>query len=221
MQDASPDAPASLDEALLAFQTDPPQVIKDAEGEVRYDGKGGKPGGSYKYKYLSLQALLAALRPRLGELGLLWKSRAGWEDGRPVVLYSMTHVQSGERDEGVMPLVPSQTMQGLGGAISFGRRYALITYLNLAPDVDEDGALPRAEVAAQTISKGIASQLVDKAKQAGRFERLQLAASTAHGSDVGDCSTEPKAVKAMMKLTAEQADKLFDRLDQIVKGEQP
>lgn len=214
------DGPGTLAEALFEFQTNPPEVVKDAEAEVK--AKDGKTK-LYDYKYLSLQALLAALRPRFAELGLLWRSKPGVaEGGKPVIYYSMTHVPSGEREEGTMPLIVGGTMQALGGSISFGRRYALISYLNLAPDVDEDGAIrPEHEVGGKKLTKKLAETLVGEAERLNLLPRLQLAASHVHGSDVGDCSTKAKAVTAMQKINEGEADRLFNKLAEIDGRSQP
>src|ERR1035441_7483643 len=103
------------------------------------------------------------------------------------------HLPSGGKEEGVMPLVGGlATMQSLGAAISFARRYSMITYFGLAPDIDTDGAV--AEVAA--------AQLVAEAVKLDLLGRLQLASSHVHGSDVGDCSTAAKATRMMLKLSS-------------------
>lgn len=209
-----PQPPGSLAEALLAFQADPPQTIKDAEGEVRGTGKTGK-AYSYKYKYMSLQALLDAVRPRLSELGLLWLTSPGVnEAGKPVLEYVLHHVPSKEMSGGMMPLVAGSSMQDLGGALSYARRYALITVLNLAPDVDEDGAVA-ALTPEKRITKKMAEQLVAEAVKLGLLGRLQLAASHVHGGDVGDCSTRAKAVMAVVKLSEDEAERLFSKMAEI------
>ena len=215
-QDAAKDAeqvyaPGTLEEALLAFQADPPAVLKDAEVDAKT--KDGKPGP--KYKFTTIQELTRQMRPRLSELGLLWKTKVGLDDGRPVVFYSCMHLPSGGKEEGVMPLVGGlSTMQSLGAAISFARRYSMITYFGLAPDIDTDGAV--AEVAAgKLITKGVAAQLVAEAVKLDLLGRLQLASSHVHGSDVGDCSTAAKATRMMLKLSEGEAERLFSKMAEI------
>jgi len=207
----APREPETLAEALLAFQAEPPQVVKDAEADVK--NREGKK--LYAYKYMTLQALLEAVRPRLSELGLLWATGPGVnEAGKPILLYKLTHVPSGDEQVGVMPLVAGNSMQDLGGAFSYARRYALITVLNLAPDVDEDGAVAPA-VAERRITKRMAEQLVAEAVKLDLLGRLQLASSHVHGSDVGDCSTKAKAVVATQKLSEGEAERLFTKLAEI------
>lgn len=210
-------APGSLKEALLAFQADPPVVRKDAKVESTKSQKTGKM--SPKYDYTTLQELRDKMRPRLTELGLLWQTKAGVDaEGKACILYSCTHVGSGESDDGVMPLVAAgSTMQGLGSSMSFGRRYAEIIYFGLAPDVDEDAAGPTAEAQARKtkgtqadkkITVGRAEQLLGEFKAINALNRVQVAASQFAGQDVGEANTKPKAIAALRKLTGSQADDL-------------
>lgn len=86
---------------------------------------------------------------------------------------------------------------------------------DLDPDVSEaaakeQGKGPRTDAVANSpadadavkISKERALQLADSAFLVGCEDKLQLAASHAHGGeDVGDCSSVPKATTALMNLT--------------------
>ena len=213
--------PRSLGEALLWFQGDTPQVVKDAEADVM-DKTGQRK--LYSYKYLTLQALLEAVRPSLSALGLVWTAKPSIAaDGKPTLHYTMRFVPTGEVDEGEMPLITGGTMQAYGGALSFGRRYALLTYLNLAPDVDEDGAVATdatTSAGAKPLSKARATKLVELAQKVGDLNRLRLAASTVHNADVGDCDTVAKAVKAMQALNTAEGERLFARLSSLEQSMQ-
>lgn len=224
MSENEQEQPATLAEALLAFQADPPQFIKDQEAEVKGRSKAGKEF-SYTYKYLSLQALLEGLRPRLTQLGLLWETMPGvHETGKPVLGYRLVHVASKETIGGEMPLVVGATMQDYGGALSFARRYALITVLNIAPDVDEDAQTKqRASGAkARKVSKPAVTKLVELAAKHGLLGGLQAAASYLHEDDVGPANTEEQALAAVAKLNVQEAEGLKAWIDNQVarKGEQ-
>lgn len=65
-----------------------------------------------------------------------------------------------------------------------------------------------AGIADQGITQKRAKQLAEFAFAVGIEQKLQLAATHVHGSDVGDCSTKTKAGVALLKLTVEQADKV-------------
>lgn len=103
---------------------------RDANGQV----------GSRTYSYPTLGAVLDVVLPLTVEEELLWKVfPTTLTDGKPGLRYRMTHVPSGEYDEDTMPLPCEATMQGLGSAITYGRRYGLVAYLNLIVE-DDDGA---------------------------------------------------------------------------------
>ena len=71
---------------------------------------------------------------------------------------------------------------------------------------------PVAEVEPATppelISAEAAAEIVNDADGFGLLETLQLAASHVAGFDVGDCSTKPKAKKALQKLSAHDGERL-------------
>ena len=71
---------------------------------------------------------------------------------------------------------------------------------------------PVAEVQPATppdlIDAGAAAEIVNDADGFGLLETLQLAASHVAGFDVGDCSTKPKAKKALLKLSANDGERL-------------
>lgn len=53
-----------------------------------------------------------------------------------------------------------------------------------------------------------AKLIAETAKAGGLLDKLQLAATHAHGDDVGDCSTVAKAAKALVVLTVPQAEQI-------------
>jgi len=58
------------------------------------------------------------------------------------------------------------------------------------------------------INAEAAAEIVNDADGFGLLETLQLAASHVAGFDVGDCSTKPKAKKALQKLSANDGERL-------------
>lgn len=136
---AAPEPPASmrpegsqLAAAVLAVQAAAPALLPNATGNV----------GGRAYRYVDLAAVVQAVLPLLVEHELLWRGApAVNEHGQPTLRYTMTHVPSGESEEGEMVLLLAKSdMQALGSAITYARRYALCAYLNLTVDADDDGA---------------------------------------------------------------------------------
>ena len=124
-----------LVEALVAAQKELSTAIgKDSDGQI----------GQRSYKYLSLDKLIEATRPVLTKHALAiiqhpcMVDRNG--DGMvPALKTTLEHV-SGESRSETMPLyLGDKTMQGLGSAITYARRYAWQSILGIAAEDDTDG----------------------------------------------------------------------------------
>lgn len=119
----------NLATALAAFQSSLPTVAKNATGQV---------GQNRNYKYADLADISAAAYPRLAEHGLSFISKPTINAaGTFVLAYSLLH-ESGEREDGEFPL-PEGTMQQLGSAVTYSRRYSLCAVTGIVPDEDDDG----------------------------------------------------------------------------------
>src|SRR5690349_24140682 len=104
---------SALTDALIAAQAELPTALaRDSQG--------------YGYKYTSLDKLIEATRPILTKHGIAITQEPGFvqvADGlRPILT---TRLECGEDRAGFStPLyVKDQTMQGLGAAITYARRY--------------------------------------------------------------------------------------------------
>jgi hypothetical protein len=139
---------SALAEALVAAQAELPLAIgKDATGQI----------GSREYGYLTLDKLIAETRPILTKHGLTiiqcptYIAR-GDDAACPALLtrlqfaqtdeaYQGGTLQSGDYLEWTTPLyVDPKTMQGLGAAITYARRYAWQSVLGIAAEEDTDAA---------------------------------------------------------------------------------
>lgn len=130
---------SALAEALVAAQAELPCALgKDATGQI----------GNRSYSYLTLDKLIAETRPILTKHGLSivqWPSHIerGTEGSIPALLTMLSHV-SGEEWQVPMPLyLADKSMQGLGAAITYARRYAWAAVLGIAAEEDTDA--PAAE----------------------------------------------------------------------------
>lgn len=122
---------SALAEALVAAQAELPTAIpRDAQG----DG----------YRYTTLDKLIEATRPILTKHGLTitqWVTmEPRGEDGMvPALRTLITCVADGAILTDTMPLyLTSKTMQGLGAAITYARRYAWAAALGIASEEDTD-----------------------------------------------------------------------------------
>jgi hypothetical protein len=78
-----------------------------------------------------------------------------------------------------------------------------MTFIEADPVAEVEPATPP-----ELISAEAAAEIVNDADGFGLLETLQLAASHVAGFDVGDCSTKPKAKKALQKLSAHDGERL-------------
>lgn len=122
-------APKTLGQALLLAQDAMPKLALDATNP------------HFHSKFVSLPALLDAVRPILNANGLILAQHpTHLEDGTPALRTQIIHAETFEYVESTMPLMlAKQDPQGLGSAITYGRRYSLMSVLGLAGDEDDDG----------------------------------------------------------------------------------
>jgi hypothetical protein len=115
--------------ALLAVQADAPKLPKD------------KTNPHFGSKYTGLETVVETVGPILNKHGLVWVALPGSDEaGNPELHYRLIHAESGDQIDGSMPLLLSKgDSQAFGSAITYARRYALCSVLNLVADEDDDG----------------------------------------------------------------------------------
>ena len=92
----------------------------------------------FKNKYFDINSLVAELRPIINELGLLVMQPLTHIDGKPAIETKIIDVETGDCETRVTPLIDLQDAQKLGGAITYLRRYCLVSWLLLEAE-DDDG----------------------------------------------------------------------------------
>lgn len=118
--------------ALLHAQRDMPALLKD------------KTNPAFRASYASLAAVQEAAFPTLNKHGLLvmQSARSEYIEGAGWMVHvgvSLVHAESGESIMQELSLAPAKSdPQGMGSAITYGRRFVLMTILGMAPD-DDDG----------------------------------------------------------------------------------
>ncbi|GIF14823.1 ERF family protein [Actinoplanes teichomyceticus] len=117
--------PKNIDEAMLAFQADPPVLIKDK--------------AAHQSKYADLVQANAVILPKLNALGVVWRTWTGFlDDGKFALKYKLLHVASGTFQDGVWPLKLSDNPQQTGSQATYARRYALTIATGVAAEGDDD-----------------------------------------------------------------------------------
>jgi hypothetical protein len=111
--------------ALVKFQASVSKVAKEANNPF------------FKKKYASLANILDTIQKPLSECGLAISQFPDADALTTIIVHS----DSGEWMESsyVMPVVKQNDPQAMGSAITYARRYALGSILNLNIDDDDDG----------------------------------------------------------------------------------
>jgi hypothetical protein len=129
-----------LDEALFRAQGDLPNWVK------------AEKAGAHKTKYAPLGIILSVVRPVFERHGLRIRQGAdrswpmdegGGSKGRLIPVWTeIIHTPSGERERTTLEMpLPKMDPQGMGSALTYGRRYSLLAAIGLASDeADDDGA---------------------------------------------------------------------------------
>lgn len=93
----------------------------------------------FKTKFATLKAIRKASRAVMARHGLAIVQAPGTEEGRPCLETLITH-KSGQWISSSLPLlIDKETMQGLGSAISYARRYTQGPMLGIVNEEDDDG----------------------------------------------------------------------------------
>jgi hypothetical protein len=132
---------SDLAKALLAFQKDAPPIHFDAKNP------------HFGNKYASLSGVVAAIRPALNKQGIVFTQHpTTLDDGSPALKTTLIHAESNDTIWATMPLIVSKAdAQGYGSALTYARRYALLSVLGLVGDEDDD-----ANAASSSSSAGVA-----------------------------------------------------------------
>ena len=119
----------SVHAALFEVQKNLPTLVKTATNP------------HFGNEYVPLEEVLDKVLPVLHEQGLLLiQEPHSLDTGVPVLRTSLIHVESGDKIESTMALVLDKTTpQGQGSAITYARRYSILSILGLVGEDDDDG----------------------------------------------------------------------------------
>lgn len=131
----------TLAAALVAAQGEMPAVKPDSINP------------HFRSEFVSLGHLIATTKPVLTRHGLAIVQAPSAIDGQPALTTTLVHAESGEQITDTMPLLVGKAdMQGLGGAITYGRRYMWASMLGISDQTDDDGNT--ASASAEEVSPG-------------------------------------------------------------------
>jgi ERF superfamily protein len=128
-------------DAMAAFQERMPVVRKNRRADA----------GKYTWDYATLDEITGAIMPVMGPLGLSVSYEVRHEPNMVVVEAIVSHAMGHFRKSGEIPVpIVGQSNEGhgamganpaqrIGIAISYGKRYALLSITGIAPEGDDDG----------------------------------------------------------------------------------
>lgn len=102
---------------------------------LSFDGK----NPHFKSRYATLGNVINTLKVHLPAHGLTWFQTVDMEDGSLVVRTTVVQVESGDCFTGVFLVPKNDNIQKTCAAISYARRYGLVTAFGLHADDDDDG----------------------------------------------------------------------------------
>lgn len=125
----------ALAAALAVAQGAIEQPARNREVEVKM-----KSGGSYKFKYATFDAILAATQKPLSSNGLAVLQMIGQGEHGLILTTRIVH-KSGEFIEDTIPVLVGQdkSPQAIGSAISYTKRYCYCAALGITAEEDDDG----------------------------------------------------------------------------------
>lgn len=99
----------------------------------------------FKSKYADLGNVMDACLPALNAAGIAVIQPTGEDEHGRYVETVLIHGESGENLTCRVPLIVSKNdMQGYGSAVTYGRRYGLMTMAGIAPEDDDGNAAAKA-----------------------------------------------------------------------------
>lgn len=113
-------------------------ALAKAQGQIK-DAAKDTVNGYFKSKYADLASVWAAARKPLADNGLSIIQSVSSDSEHHYVETTLAH-SSGQWVSDIVRLtLKDDSMQGLGSAITYARRYQLAAFAGVAPDDDDDG----------------------------------------------------------------------------------
>lgn len=149
---------ANIAAALAAAQMEMGRALKQSENP------------HFRSKYADLGSVMDACLEPLNKHGIAVIQPLGEDQHGRYVKTVFIHGESGETLDCRVPLVVGKNdMQGYGSAVTYARRYGLMSMAGIAPEDDDGSAAAKAPPA--TVSPDQFIQLRDLAEQAGMSEK--------------------------------------------------
>ena len=132
----------SLNEKLLAIQKQGVELQKSALNP------------HFKSKYIPLEEVIGKVVPLLNDAGIILQQSLGHWEGTPLLITSLIDSESDDRVETAAPLIlEKQTPQAVGSAVTYYRRYSILSLLGLVADEDDDANATTTQRRTRTVKR--------------------------------------------------------------------
>lgn len=190
------------------FSADVVNAFSEIEGAAK-----DKLNPHFKSKYADLTSVIDAIKPVLSRHNLVFYQRPQPSESGILVQTILRHASGEEIDLGTL-YVPAnkQDAQGFGSAMTYARRYALMTAFGVPAEDDDGNAASRPSAAPQRAVTPAVAPVSDDQR-----DLIQTLAPGAGKTIQGIC--EAYKIPALTSLTEAQASKLIERLQSEAKKE--
>ncbi len=142
--------------------------VQSANVRVKKDAKNPHFGNAYA----TLGAVIDALKPHLTHAEIVVLQEPTFlpsvNGAEPALLTRVTHAPTGEATENVSPLILDRdNMQGYGSALTYARRYALVSLFTLDADDDDDANAAAAPAKPKETIDDVKDKVFAKAEELG------------------------------------------------------
>lgn len=197
-----------LADALAKAQADVTGAAKDSENP------------HFKSKYADLASIWDACRVALSKNGLAVVQLAESDGDRATVVTVLTHA-SGEWMKGRITLRPMKAdAQGIGSALTYGRRYGLAAMVGVAPEDDDGNAASREQPGKAPAVRAVAAKPAANGSRDATFHRDRMKGAARKWSGVpvedvrGVCMEVAKKIGATLTQEPGPADaKIADAIE--------
>lgn len=188
------------------------KALAKAQGEIEGAMK-GQTNPHFRSKYADLGAVWDACREALSSNGLAVIQMPDYDPETKCVKVEtiITHAEGFEKSSTLRVPTAKQDAQGVGSAITYGRRYALMAAVGIAPE-DDDGNAASSKTAANehksSLPKGKARELYTELQQDVQSADSADALTTWFARRKADIETLPEDWK--QNLRSLYADQMAD-----------
>ena len=142
----------------------------------------------FNSSYADINTVISTITPALDELGLVFTQCPDIKDGGSVLITTISIADDPKEfiESTVQLLLPTEDMQKMGSAITYARRYALISMFGLATEDDDGNDASKGKTPTQKFNSRVKSafELIKQAKKGKDMKLAQKVFDTAKAEEI-------------------------------------